>query len=112
VALLIEYKWVLLFSSELIAWIATFYMFLARYWFESKLLFIIFAMIAGFTGYVPHIVLAAIDYYFTKEVNFFPFVIALILLLGIILTKKYMMKIDQAVMKWVQKRKSKTIRAN
>jgi hypothetical protein len=103
---LLEYKWWILGISETIAWLATFYICLARYWLKSKLQFFLFGGIAVITGYSPHITLIILDYIKYGEVHFFSVFVLTLLLLGVTVFKKYLMLIDKSIQQWANKNRA------
>jgi hypothetical protein len=104
---LIEYKWWVLLISETVAWIATFYMAYSRYWRRSNFQFIVSGAIAIITGYVPHITLGILDYLKYNEIHFFSGFVLLLLLLGVTVLKKYVVKIDNKIKDWANKKHQK-----
>ncbi|MCM3574190.1 hypothetical protein M3172_13420 [Mesobacillus subterraneus] len=104
---LITYKWLILISFETFAWLATFYMFYARYWLQSHAQFLIALTLAGLTGYVPHITLGVLDYINTGKISFFIISIITLLIIGATLGKKYIIKIDQSIHQWAIQKKKK-----
>lgn len=103
-SILLEYKWVILVTSETVAWIATFYMGYARYWLQSKFQFIVSGAIAIITGYFPHITLAVLDYLKFREFQFFSVFVFLLLVLGVTVFKKYIKQIDKWIQEWANKK--------
>lgn len=104
---LIEYKWFIIFVCETIAWISTFLMFYCRYWLISKRGFWLNTVIAGVTGYIPHIVLAVMDFLQEGKISGFIIFIVILLIFGAIFGKKLVIKIDQSMMKWSAKQREK-----
>ncbi|MGG2091001.1 hypothetical protein ABFY59_29400 [Priestia aryabhattai] len=97
IELLLLYKWWILAASEVIAWIATFYMFYARYWMKSNVQFKVATAIAGITGYVPHISLAIYNYYTTRKVDIFLIAILLFVGVGVILWHPIERKLEKKI---------------
>ncbi|MBT2641706.1 hypothetical protein J7I80_05685 [Bacillus sp. ISL-41] len=104
---LITYKWLILISFEAFAWLATFYMFYARYWLQSHTQFLLSLTLAGLTGYVPHITLGILDYINSGKISFFIISIITILIIGATLGKKYIKQIDQSIQQWAIQKKKK-----
>ena len=52
---IIEYKWLILLTCEVLAWIFLFFMLVFRYWLKNKPLFLISTVLSVFLGYVPHV---------------------------------------------------------
>jgi len=103
ISILLEYKWWILLSCELIAWAATFYMFYAMYWLKSNLQFIIAGLVALLTGYVPHITLAFADFLKYREINSFLVVVVILFVFGITIGRKYISKIESKIKNWAIK---------
>ncbi|SEC18148.1 hypothetical protein SAMN05443246_3247 [Paenibacillus sp. GP183] len=103
--LLLKYKWIILFISEILAWIFTFLMFYARYWIESKKIFIIFTVIALLTGWVPHLALMVMSFKKTKTIGLFEISIIILLIYGLTIGKKHILKMDNMVNEWTKKKK-------
>ncbi|MFP7486273.1 hypothetical protein SFC65_19105 [Priestia filamentosa] len=97
---LMSYKWPILIGCEAFAWIATLYMLIARYWIQSNIQFICATVLAGITGYVPHIILAILDFVKYKTINFFIAFILLLMIFALTLGKKLLTKVDY----WIQSR--------
>lgn len=104
---LIGYKWFILISCETIAWISTVLMFYCRYWLRSKKWFWVYTVIAGVTGYIPHICLAIIDFMQEGKISGFIIFIVVLLIIGAAFGKKLVIKIDQGMMKWSDKQREK-----
>lgn len=100
IELLLSYKWWILAASETIAWVATFYMFYAKYWLKSDIQFKVATAIAGITGYVPHISLAVYNYYKTREIDVFLIVILVLVAAGIFLWHKFESKLEKKMQEW------------
>ena len=105
--LAIKYKWWILFIFEIVAWIATFYMFFARYWFQSKVQFVIATVAAGITGYLPDLSLAIINFIYYKKIDFFIIFVIFIIVLGVILERKYLVRVDNFLSNWFAEKKRK-----
>lgn len=103
-ALLMEYKWWILLTSESIAWLATLYMAYARYLLLSKVQFYISGSIAIITGYFPHITLGIIDYFKQGELKPFSLVIIILIILGVTIFKKYLIQIDNSIKMWAEEK--------
>ena len=81
-------------------------MFFSRYWLNSKIQFIIATVAAGITGYLPDILLAIINYIYYKKIDFFILFVIVIIILGIILERKYLARVDNFLSNWfAEKRK-------
>lgn len=95
---LIENKWVILLCLEILAWLSTFLMLYARYGLKSKLWFLISSIAFAITGVIPQMILGIINYWFTKELDLFTFIIVLIIGYGMTIGKKQVKKLD----KWAE----------
>jgi len=114
---IIENKWFILLCSEFIAWIFTVLMAYTKYWMESKPLFIFTTITAVFTGWVVHITLPILEAFHlggiskvleSKQALIFDFSVILILVLGIVFGKKYVMRIDNYFKNLASKKKNKS----
>jgi hypothetical protein len=109
---LLEYKWWILVSGEVIACLAILYMPVARYWHGSQNQFIFAKVVAGVSGYALIIALAFMDYYHRQTLNAFPFQVALILYIGIVFAHKYVNRIDTTTKRWIFKKRTHLINEN
>lgn len=103
---IIEFKWVILISSEVMFWLTFIIFLLLRYWFESRGQFIfLYLSIANQFLNIP---LAAIDYIYTGQTSAFHFVILIIYIYAILRGPKDMQKLDMyirnKVLQWKKKR--------
>lgn len=108
--ILLEYKWFILISCEIIAWLATFYMFYARYWLGSKLKFIISTVITILAGYIPHIGIGIMNFIQYRELDGFTLVIIGLFIFGFIFGKKLVIKMDRAVQTWVANKRGQQVK--
>ncbi|PSL40785.1 hypothetical protein B0H99_104247 [Planomicrobium soli] len=101
--LLLAHKWTILISCDIVAWSATFYMFYARYWLESKIRVLISFSISTGLGYTPHVVLGVLNFLERKSIDFFTLFLLSMFLFGITIGKKYIMIIDRKIQAWATK---------
>ncbi len=91
---LMEYKWIILFVLEVVAWSVTIFMFYARYRMQSNLWFKMGTVLFALTGVIPQVILGVINFIVVKEVDIFTFVILLLLVYGFTIGKKQVKKLD------------------
>jgi hypothetical protein len=103
--LILNHKWLILLSFEVSAWGFTFLMFYARYWIESKKLFFLFTFLAFLTGWVPHLALMIMNFFNSKTIGSFEITVLLLLLYGLTIGKKHLLKLDSAIAKLSKKKK-------
>lgn len=105
---IINYKWWLLLTFEILAWTSTFLMLYARYFMESDRVFKIATILVVVTGIVPHISLAILDIVQEGKINAFPIVIVALIIYGLTFGKKAVQNLDRAVKRWADNKKGKT----
>lgn len=103
--ILIENKWVILLCLEILAWLSTFLMLYARYGMKSKLGFQISSIAFAITGVIPQVIMGIINYWFTKELDLFTFIVVLMIGYGMTFGKKQVKKLD----KWAEARFSRKV---
>jgi uncharacterized membrane protein len=91
---IMEYKWIILFALEIVAWSVTVFMFYARYRMQSVLWFKISTVLFAITGVIPQIILGIANFAMTNEIDFFTIVILLLVVYGFTLGKKQVKKLD------------------
>lgn len=91
---IMEYKWIILFALEIVAWSVTVFMFYARYRMQSILWFKISTVLFAITGVIPQIILGIVNFAMTNEIDFFTIVILLLVVYGFTLGKKQVKKLD------------------
>lgn len=110
---IIEHKWLILLSCEVLAWAFVVLMIYFRYFLKSKTLFWISTVISGILGYVPHlgipILIALHEQSFTaifENKGDFAFVLCIVglLVLGFTFGKKYIALFDRYLFKLAEKR--------
>lgn len=114
---IIENKWLIIISSETIAWIFTIFMAYSRYWLQSNFLFSVSTVVAVFTGWVVHITIPILEAIHlgglkavlqSKDALLFDGFIILLFILGFVFGKKYVKKIDDYFMNLANNRKNKS----
>jgi hypothetical protein len=97
---LMEYKWGILLSFEILAWASTFFLFYARYGLKSEFWFKIATFLFAITGVIPQVLMGIINFVVSKKVDLFTLIIALLIVYGFTIGKKHVKKMDQ----WAKKR--------
>jgi len=95
---ILEYKWMILLILEVLAWLATFFMFYARYQMQSTLWFRLALILTVATGIIPQVLMGIVNFSATKEVDLFVLVIIMLFLYGLTFGKKHVQKLDE----WMQ----------
>lgn len=91
---IMEYKWIILFALEIVAWSVTVFMFYARYRMQSVLWFKISTVLFAITGVIPQVLLGIANFMMTNEIDLFTSVIVLLIVYGFTLGKKQVKKLD------------------
>ncbi len=91
---IMEYKWIILFAMEVVAWFVTIFMFYARYRMQSTRWFKFSTVVFALTGVIPQVILGVINFFVVKEVDAFTSVIIVLLVYGFTLGKKQVKKLD------------------
>jgi hypothetical protein len=97
---LVEYKWVILVSFEVLAWSSTFFLLYARYGLKSRFWFKVATVLFALTGVIPQVTMGIINFIATRKVDVFTLIIVLLILYGFTIGKKHVQKLDQ----WAQKK--------
>jgi hypothetical protein len=92
--LLVEYKWVILLSLEILAWSSTFFLLYARYKLKSNFWFKVAAVLFAITGVIPQVVMGIINFIVMKKVDLFTLIIILLIVYGFTIGKKHVKKMD------------------
>jgi hypothetical protein len=95
---LIENKWAILVSFEVLAWSSTFFMLYARYGLKSSFWFKVGAVLFALTGVIPQVLMGIINFIATKKVDSFTVTIVLLIIYGFTIGKKDVKKLDR----WAQ----------
>lgn len=110
---IIEYKWAILLSCEITAWLFLGLMIYFRYFIKSKSLFWTSTIISGVLGYVPHLSIPILIAFKEQSVTaivenkgdfLFVLFIVCLLILGFTLGKKYITSFDRYMYKLAEKR--------
>ena len=91
---ILENKWIILLIMEVIAWLATLFMFYARYRMQSVLWFKIGTALFALTGVIPQVLLGIINFIVLQELDLFTIVIVLLILYGFTLGRKQIQRLD------------------
>jgi hypothetical protein len=102
----IHYKWYLLLVAEILAWTSTFSMFVARYWWESRLGFWVSFVLSLVTGIGIQLSIALIHVFKGGTIGIFEIVVVLLILYGCTYGKKHVKILDQKVLQWVRKKRA------
>jgi hypothetical protein len=97
---LVENKWAILVSLEVLAWSSTFFMLYARYGLKSSFWFKIATVLFALTGVIPQVLMGIVNFIATKKVDVFTLIIVLLILYGFTLGKNHLKKLDA----WAQRK--------
>lgn len=101
--LLLEHKWVILVSLEVLAWTSTFFLLYARYGLKSAFWFKVATVLFALTGVIPQVLMGIINFISTKRIDMFTLIIILLLVYGFTIGKQHIKKLDA----WAQAKFSK-----
>ena len=105
---LVENKWLILVSLEVLAWASTFFLLYARYRLKSNLWFKVATVLFALTGVIPQVLMGIINFISTRKVDLFTLIIVLLLLYGFTIGRKHVKKLDA----WAQKKFTKQTNEN
>jgi hypothetical protein len=91
---LVEYKWAILLSLEVLAWASTFFLLYARYKLRSPFWFKVGTFLFAITGVIPQVVMGIINFIVMKKVDLFTLIIVLLIVYGFTVGKKHVKKMD------------------
>ncbi|WP_251553634.1 hypothetical protein [Neobacillus muris] len=91
---LIENKWAILVSLEVLAWSSTFFLLYARYGLKSDFWFKVAAVLFAMTGVIPQVLMGIINFISTKKIDLFTLIIVLLLLYGFTIGRQHVKKLD------------------
>ncbi|MBB2479840.1 hypothetical protein H5P36_06515 [Bacillus sp. APMAM] len=100
---ILEYKWIILVSLEVLAWASTFFLFYARYGMKSTFWFKVASVLFAVTGVIPQVIMGIINFFHTRKLDIFTIIIVVLLIYGFTFGKKEVKKLDA----WAQKKFSK-----
>ena len=100
---LVEYKWVILGSFEVLAWSSTFFLLYARYGLKSSFWFKVATILFALTGVIPQVLMGIINFIATRKIDVFTLIIVLLLVYGFTIGKNHVKKLDA----WAKKKFSK-----
>ncbi|WHY92176.1 hypothetical protein QNK12_01160 [Neobacillus cucumis] len=100
---LLENKWVILVSLEVLAWSSTFFLLYARYGLQSRFWFKVATVLFALTGVIPQVLMGIINFIATRKIDLFTLIIVLLILYGFTLGKGHVKKLDA----WAQAKFSK-----
>lgn len=114
ISFILNYRFRILFFSEIVAWILLLPMGYFRHWEPSLPLFILFTVLSGFFGYVPHFGIPLLTCYVEKSWKalynnksslIFSCLVLLIIVFGLTFGKEYVLKIDGMLYEFAQQQK-------
>jgi hypothetical protein len=91
---LIENKWVILVTFEVLAWSSTFFLLYARYGLKSSFWFKVATVLFALTGVIPQVLMGIINFITTRKVDLFTLVIVLLIIYGFTFGKNHVKKLD------------------
>ncbi|WP_413304527.1 hypothetical protein AA0X95_01260 [Bacillus sp. 1P10SD] len=91
---LVENKWVILVSLEVLAWSSTFFLLYARYGLKSSFWFKVATVLFALTGVIPQVLMGIVNFIATKKIDLFTLIIVLLILYGFTIGKKHVKKLD------------------
>ena len=91
---LIENKWAILVSLEVLAWSSTFFLLYARYGLKSSFWFKVGTVLFAVTGVIPQVLMGIINFISTKKVDLFTLIIVLLIIYGFTIGKSHVKKLD------------------
>jgi len=100
---ILEYKWIILVSLEILAWVTTFFLFYARYGMKSTFWFKVASVLFAVTGVIPQVIMGIINFIHTRKLDIFTIIIVALLIYGFTFGKKEIKKLDE----WAQRKFSK-----
>ncbi|MEH7109382.1 hypothetical protein [Bacillus sp. JJ1764] len=100
---LVENKWVILVSLEVLAWSSTFFLLYARYGLKSSFWFKVATVLFALTGVIPQVLMGIVNFAATQEVDLFTLIIVLLIVYGFTIGKKHVKKLDT----WAQRKFSR-----
>ncbi|WP_040205671.1 hypothetical protein [Neobacillus jeddahensis] len=100
---LVENKWVILVSLEVLAWLSTFFLLYARYGLKSNFWFKVGTVLFAVTGVIPQVLMGILNFIATKKLDLFTLIIVLLIIYGFTIGKNDVKKLDA----WAQKKFSK-----
>lgn len=100
---IIDNKWIVLASLEVLAWLSTFFVLYARYGLKSSFWFRVGSVLLAITGFIPQILIGIVNFATTRKLDYFTLILLLLLLYGFTIGKKHVKKLDA----WAQKKFAK-----
>jgi hypothetical protein len=101
--ILVDNKWIILGSLEVLAWLSTFFLLYARYGLKSKIWFKVATVLFALTGVIPQVLMGIINFISTKKIDLFTLIIVLLIIYGFTIGKSHVKKLDV----WAQAKFSK-----
>lgn len=91
---LLENKWMILVSLEVLAWLSTFFLLYARYGMKSSIWFKVATVLFAVTGVIPQVTMGVINFIATRKLDVFTLIIVLLLVYGFTIGKGHVKKLD------------------
>lgn len=92
--LILENRWIVLFTLEIFAWSSTFFMLYARYKMQSSFWFKTASVLFALTGVIPQVSLGIVNLITKKELDLFSLAILLLIIYGLTIGKKQAKQLD------------------
>jgi hypothetical protein len=100
---LVENKWMILVSLEVLAWSSTFFLLYARYGLKSSFWFKVATVLFALTGVIPQVLMGIINFIATRKIDVFTLIIVLLIIYGFTIGKNHVKKLDA----WAQRKFAK-----
>lgn len=97
---LLENRWAILVSLEVLAWSSTFFMLYARYGLKSSFWFKVATVLFALTGVIPQVLMGIVNFIATKSLDIFTIIIVLLIIYGFTIGKRHVKKLDN----WAQRK--------
>lgn len=97
---LLENRWAILVSLEVLAWSSTFFMLYARYGLKSSFWFKVATVLFALTGVIPQVLMGIVNFIATKSLDIFTLIIVLLIIYGFTIGKRHVKKLDN----WAQRK--------
>jgi hypothetical protein len=91
---ILENRWVILVSLEVLAWFSTFFVFYARYAMKSTFWFRVASVLFAITGIIPQVIIGIINFMHNRNLDLFTLIIVVLIIYGLTFGKKELKKLD------------------
>ncbi|MCM3764440.1 hypothetical protein [Neobacillus niacini] len=92
--ILVENKWIILVTLEVLAWASIFFLLYARYRLKSDTWFKVATVLTVITGVIPQVLMGIVNFIFAKKVDLFTVIILVLIIYGFTIGKKHIKKLD------------------